>query len=238
MNKTDGTKYLECEKLWIFFILMLVGGFYGGFTYCVRGGVFCNGQTGNLVRLGIALGDGNWHGALYYTVPLMAYLTGTVVSEAAAGPIKRLRLIRWDTLLIIVEMLTVIFLAFLPESAPFQISQVVINLICAMQYNTFRQAEGVNMATTFCTNHVRQIGIAFSRAFLHNDRNCFRRMGLHMAMVLVFVAGVGTAAVLGRYFLGRSILFQLLPLGIMLADFLYADLKKEKDLLDEVPHGH
>ena len=44
-------EYLECEKLWIFGVLMLAGGFLGAFTYSVRGGVFCNAQTGNFVLL-------------------------------------------------------------------------------------------------------------------------------------------------------------------------------------------
>lgn len=33
--------FLECEKRWVFGLLMLVGGFFGGFTYTIRGGVFC-----------------------------------------------------------------------------------------------------------------------------------------------------------------------------------------------------
>jgi uncharacterized membrane protein YoaK (UPF0700 family) len=41
--------YLECEKKTSFFILMFVGGFFGAFTFSVRGGVFCNAQTANFV---------------------------------------------------------------------------------------------------------------------------------------------------------------------------------------------
>lgn len=31
---------LECEKRYVFFLLMFVGGFLGRFTYSIRGGVF------------------------------------------------------------------------------------------------------------------------------------------------------------------------------------------------------
>ena len=41
----DEHEYLECEKRWVFLLLMMVGGFFGGFTYSIRGGVFCNAQT-------------------------------------------------------------------------------------------------------------------------------------------------------------------------------------------------
>ncbi|MCI7622794.1 MAG: DUF1275 domain-containing protein [Clostridiales bacterium] len=145
----DEHEYLECEKRWVFLLLMMVGGFFGGFTYSIRGGVFCNAQTANIVLLGLSLGRGQFAHAAYYLLPISAYLLGSFVSEHIALPIKRLRLIRWDTLFILIEMLTVVVLALIPETAPYQISQVMINFICSMQYNTFRQAQSVPMATTF-----------------------------------------------------------------------------------------
>lgn len=50
--------YLECEKWWIFALLMMVGGFYGAYTYSIRGGVFCNAQTANFVLFAMAAGQG------------------------------------------------------------------------------------------------------------------------------------------------------------------------------------
>ena len=40
-------EYLECERHWVFALLIFVGGFYGVYTYLLRGGVFCNAQTAN-----------------------------------------------------------------------------------------------------------------------------------------------------------------------------------------------
>ena len=37
-----------------------MAGFLGAFTYVLRGGVFCNAQTGNVVLLGMELGKGDW----------------------------------------------------------------------------------------------------------------------------------------------------------------------------------
>ena len=56
---TKGKQYLECEKLWVFAMLIFVAGFYGAYTLTVRGGVFCNAQTGNMALFGVALGSGN-----------------------------------------------------------------------------------------------------------------------------------------------------------------------------------
>ena len=89
-----------------------------------------------------------WH-ALYYLIPISAYIGGAFLSEILPTPVKRHLPMRWETMLIAIEIAAVLFLGLLPESAPVQISQVTINFIASMQYNTFRQSEGVSMATTF-----------------------------------------------------------------------------------------
>lgn len=216
---------LACERKWVYLLLMLTAGFYGGYTYTVRGGVFCNAQTGNLVLLAMALGRGEWAGALYYLPPLCAYLAGSMLSEAVATPIKRLGLIRWDTLLVLIEVAAVAVLGFLPETAPHQIAQVTINFLCSMQYNTFRQAQDIPMATTFCTNHVRQMGIFFAKAVRHRNWDHVGRLLCHLSMLVLFVLGGVIATVLCRLFLGRALLFTLIPLGILFVDLLRADRK-------------
>jgi uncharacterized membrane protein YoaK (UPF0700 family) len=233
-------EYLECERWWIFAILMFVGGYFGAFTYSIRGGIFCNAQTANFVLFAMALGSGEWRHAAYYLIPISAYFMGAFISESVPHYIQKLKLIRWDTLLVIIEMFVVIFLGALPETAPYQITQVCINFICSMQYNTFRQAQGVPMATTFCTNHIRQVGISLSQALQHPGENkkYYRRALEHFGMICVFVTGGVCSAALCNRFLGRAIWGSLIPLGIVLADLLYADIKKEKAKLGFLPHGH
>ena len=232
-------EFLECEKGWVFALLMLVAGFFGGFTYTVRGGIFCNAQTANLVLLALDLGNANWGHALYLVIPITAYLMGAVISEAAALPLKKLHFIRWDTLFIIIEIIAVIFMGLLPESAPYQITQVTINFICSMQYNTFRQAQNIPMATTFCTNHIRQTGIHLVKTIRSHGRHDYAvRTASHIGMLAIFVVGGILATVISRHLLGEAIFVTLIPLTILLVDLLYADLKKEKDRLDEIPSGH
>ena len=235
---TQQQDYLECEKLWIFSLLMAVGGFLGAFTYILRGGVFCNAQTGNLVLLGIALGERNWVRALYLILPISAYFLGALVSEALAGPIRKRYSIRWDTVFITIEMVAIVILGLLPEHAPYQITQVTVNFICSMQYNTFRQAQGISMATTFCTNHLRQFAIAITKYRKHRDPNQRIRLLSHLLMLAIFIAGGAISTILCHRFLGKAIFFALIPLAVVLVDFLYADLKKEKARLDQIPGGH
>lgn len=238
MNKVEGHEALECEKWWVYLLLMATGGFYGAFTYSIRGGVFCNAQTANFVLFAMALGNAQWQHALYYLIPMSAYFLGAFLSEYVASSIKRFHLIRWDTLLILIEIIAVVFLGLLPESAPYQISQVLINFICSMQYNTFRQADRIPVATTFCTNHLRQTGVAFCKALRHRERSYLDRMLRHLEMLAVFVLGGVCSTVLCHFLLGKAIFAALIPLSIVFFDLLRADRTTEKDALEQIPHGH
>ncbi len=231
---------LECEKTWVFATLMFVAGFYGAYTYSIRGGVFCNAQTGNLIFLAMELGKGQWLGGIYYFIPLFAYLIGTIVSESIPSTIKKSGFIRWDTLLIFIEILTVIFIGFLPETAPFQISQIAINFICSMQYNTFRQSNGISMATTFCTNHLRQTGVSIVKIVKRKgdmDEN-IKRFVSHTLMLFVFVCGGIVSAAFCNIILGKAIWITLIPLIIVFVRLLYVDVKNENNSLSKTPSGH
>ncbi len=231
-------KYLACETWGVFALLMFVGGFYGAYTYILRGGVFCNAQTGNLLMVGIHLAKREFSAAGYYVIPFCGYILGTVVSEVLPKPVKKHGHIRWDTLLVLIEIVAVIVLGFLPETVPYQVSQVTINFLCAMQFNTFRQMEGIPMATTFCTNHMRQAGVSLVKALKRDGNDWWNRFWKHTALLLLFVAGVTVSTLLCHVVKGYAILFAVVPLCVVAARLLYADLKTEKEFLNEIPRGH
>lgn len=239
--ETAPSAFLECERRRVFLLMMFVGGYFGAFTYSIRGGVFCNAQTGNFVLLAMALGDGEWRHALYYLVPITAYCLGAVVSEILPTPLKRVHLVRWDTLLVLVEMGAVVFMGFLPESAPVQITQILVNFICSMQYNTFRQAEGIPHGNDLLhQSYPPGWGVAVQVAVLppagtgeppaaagpswgNAGGLCGRRDCFHLPLP--------PSAGEGHLVLADS-------LGHCPADLLYADLVKERECLEQTPRGH
>lgn len=191
--------------------------------------------------MGMALGSAKWGEALYYLIPISAYLMGAFISELVPNPIKHKFLIRWDTILILIEILAVTILGFIPENAPVQISQVVINFIASMQYNTFRQAEGVPMATTFATNHIRQIGVGLAKEIKHiNSKDKTHRYKLlkHFQMLIFFSMGAVVGTILCNMLAGKAILCTVVPLGIIFIALLRADLTTEKAMVEMKPSGH
>lgn len=230
--------YLECERIWVFLALMLVGGYYGGYTYSVRGGVFSNAQTANLLLLSMNLGMGRAVKAASYLIPFAAYLSGIVLSEVLAKEIKRFKVLRWDTVLVGFELISVILLGIMPGEWPDQICQVSLSFICAMQFNTFRQAEGVGMATTFCTNHLRQFGSFLVRYIRDRETESSRRLCMHGTMLLMFMLGVLLSTAAGEAFGYRSIWGAGIFLIPVLVRLVLADRTYERELLERVPRGH
>lgn len=220
--------FLECERRHIFLMMTFIGGFYGAYTYTTRGGVFCNAQTANLVLMSIALGSGLWFKAAYYLIPLTAYFAGSALSEALPASLRRFPF-RWETVLIGVEIVMVLILGAIPDSWPFQITQVAINFIAALQYNTFKMSRGIPMATVFCTNHIRQLGIHFVRWMQkgHSSQEA-KQFWMFASMILCFILGAITAALLSFSFHGRTLWFALIPLVVVFVDLLHADLIEKK----------
>ncbi len=69
-------EYLVCERRSVFALLTLSAGMMGAYTFNLRGGVFCNAQTANVVLMAIAFGAGDWAGGAYYLIPIGAYFLG------------------------------------------------------------------------------------------------------------------------------------------------------------------
>lgn len=230
--------YLTCENRRVYFLLMISAGMMGAYTFNLRGGVFCNAQTANVVLMSLAFGRGQWMEGLYFLIPISAYMLGAFVSESLPIPIKKMGLLRWDTYLIGLEILVLFAIGFIPLTVTHRVVQVIINFICSMQYNTFRQSEGIPMATTFCTNHIRQIGLALSHYVRHKDTSSLKRGARHFVMVCFFFAGGVVLTAFCPLLREKAIWLAIIPLLIDFMILARADLYEEHSLLEQTPSGH
>ena len=152
--------------------------------------------------------------------------------------INRRKIVRWDTAFVAFEMAWIFALGFVPDDAPPQICQVAVNFIASMQFNTFRQAKKIPMATTFCTNHVRQVGSNLVKWLRSGNKEARGKMFAHLLMIGSFVAGAVASTFLCGYLGGKTIWCADILLAIVFFALLRADLGEEHDKLDVVPHGH
>lgn len=237
-SKEKKAQYLNCEHKIVYALLMAAAGMMGAYTFNLRGGVFCNAQTANFVMMSIAFGKKQFAEGFYFLIPISAYFLGTFLSEILPSPVKRLKFLRWDTYLVAFEAVTLFGIGFIPLSAPDHVVQVIINFIASMQYNTFRQAEGVPMATTFCTNHLRQMGIAGARILRKKDFGAASRILLHGSMILCFFLGGSVLTLACEPLKEKAIWVALIPVLAVLCKLVHGDLTVEHQLLERIPSGH
>ena len=69
------------ESIKLGVILAIAGGFMDAYSYMCRGKVFTNAQTGNILLLGINISVRNWHMALRYLAPVLAFAIGIVLAD-------------------------------------------------------------------------------------------------------------------------------------------------------------
>ena len=212
MNKQKLKKFFDNreefapnERLWLFCMLMLIAGFWGGFTYSLRGKVFVNAQTGNLVFL--SLGIASWDTALIKNAlaTFLAYFLGIITAELISKEINKVSFLIWERILLFFSLIVTICLGFIPETAPFEFTNFSIAFTAAMQFNTFERAHGMGMATPFCTNHVKQASANLIRFLKTRDSNKLRISLSHLSMILSFVTGATLSIFLGKIFLGKAI---------------------------------
>ena len=107
-----------------------------------------------------------------------------------------------------------------------------------MQFNTFRQVKGIPAATTFVTNHIRQVGSSVAKYIRHQDDEYAQKIKVHGTLILFFLLGGILGTVCSEIFSYFSIWGAAIVLIIIFIRLAYADLSYERDLLSEVPHGH
>lgn len=188
------------NALYPFLTFAAVGGFLEVYTYMLHGGVFCNAQTGNLVLLFLNLTSASWADASHYLYSLLSYVAGILVSAALPLWLRQRHAAIAVTCL---EAAALAGLAFIPAGAPNWYTYVSVSFLCALQYNTFTSCRDAKLATTFCTNNLRQLTLNLFGAAREKSRQKLRLAGTYAAVILFFAAGAvagGFAAeVMGNY---------------------------------------
>lgn len=219
---------MTSEAKTLFALLMASAGMMGAYTFNLRGGVFSNAQTANVVMMAIAFGKGQISRALYYLIPISAYFLGAFISELFILPAKKIGSLHFDTFLIGFEALVLFGIGFIPLTCSHHIVQIIINFIASMQYNTFRKARGIPMATTFCTNHIRQMGIQIAKVIQNKDKSKFKVCLIHLLMVCSFLLGGILLTFSCKYLQAKSIWLADIPMLICLVSLIRNDLESNK----------
>ena len=185
------------QRMRVAYLLTFVGGFLDAYTYFVRGGVFANAQTGNIVKLGIALANGANDKYLTYLLPICSFAAGLMTSIVIKEVLERhnMRLVRRTVL--VAEMLGLAIVGFIPLGEQWNpYANCIVSFVAAMQYETFTTFRGEAIVTTMSTGNLRKMIDALFLGIIHNDMEKILRSILFFSIIATFTFGayMGTRA--------------------------------------------
>ena len=197
-------KYYAEHSLYVYGSLAVVGGFLETFTYFHHAGVFSNAQTGNVVLMAVELAGGEFMQALMHLISIAAYVLGILLSAIL---IDHVRPPHRHCLVCLGEIIWLCLISLFPETWPHVVTYASVSLLCGLQYNIFTECHDTVLATTFCTNSLRQLTLNLYNGILSRDSAKLRKSGVYALIVLFFAAGAVGGALVVQTGLGNLSVF-------------------------------
>lgn len=207
------------ESLTVGFVMALAGGFMDAYSYLVRGHVFANAQTGNMLLLGVNLLNGELQKALAYLLPVLSFAFGV----AASLTLRRLCTSRgaarhWRQLTVAVEILLLLAVCFIPASID-AAANALTSLVCGIQVESFLKIRGCPAATTMCIGNLRSGIENLHGGLADRDRAALKRAAVYFGLILFFVLGAAAgsifADILGLYSMAVNCVILLLAFALL-----------------------
>lgn len=212
------------ETLAVGILLTLTGGFLDAYTYLYRGKVFANGQTGNLVLLGINLAEQNYQKVLYYLFPIFSFLLGVLIAERIHIYIGNERRIKWRHIVLILEITLLLFFLHVPAGNGNYFVNMGISFVCALQTQAFRSLKGASYISVMCTGNMRNGIQAFCNYQISHDKAYLHKGFHYLLIVLSFIFGAVSGSFFTLHWERYAILIPVILLTVVL---LLLCLKKQ-----------
>lgn len=194
-------------------LLSLSGGFQDAYTYDLRGNVFANAQTGNVVLMSQHIMTGEFRRAVHYLLPVVAFAFGILAAEQIAHEFKKINVIYWRHIILILEMIVLTIVAFIPESLN-TLANILVSFSCAMQVQAFREVKGHSYASTMCIGNLRSGTESFSKYLRSGDRTDIVNSLYYFGIIFIFAIGAGLGGIISALLGFKSILISSLILFI------------------------
>lgn len=184
--------------------IILSGGFQDAYTYCCRGGVFANAQTGNIVLMSAALFRGDWEAVVKYLVPVLSFLLGIAVAELVHVHYRRQEKIHWRQIVLIEEILLLFIVGFIPGTLD-PLANALVSFVCALQVQTFHKIHGQPYASTMCIGNMKNGAEALCAYFHSGDKRILAKAGVYFGVILLFAVGAGIGGAVTAHIGERAI---------------------------------
>lgn len=212
---TDRTR-----TLWFALLLTLTNGFMDAHTYYVRGGVFANVQTGNVIFFAIDVSERRVAAALAHVWPILAFMVGVAV----AAHIKSGRTEQWVShplrWAMAVQVAALVVIGFVPVTVAHQYVTVPIAFLAAVQMGLFRNIGDLAYLPVATTgNLMRFVESAFD-GLVERSAQARRACGVYGTLIVGFTGGALIGAFASRAWSAHAIWLAAGLLAVTLVLFI------------------
>ncbi|MEY8467905.1 YoaK family protein [Faecalibaculum rodentium] len=218
----------ESESIVLGTLLAVSGGLMDAYSYILRGQVFANAQTGNILFLGIYLCSGQWREVIHYLFPVAGFTAGIFISELMH--LSRLHPVHWKQTILLAEAFLLLLVPFIPLDL---FANSLTSFVCGMQVQTFRKLRGHPFATTMCIGNLRSGTVSVVNWLCHREHHHLRAAGAYYYVIFCFVIG----AVIGNALAPVTGLFTIAGCTVLLMVswvILHFQHRKSQHTLDEL----
>lgn len=212
------------ETFLVLIFITLAGGFQDAYSYLMRGKVFANAQTGNIVLLFKNIVDLNFKGAVAYLIPVLSFAFGVYVAVRFENAIEK-RILHWRQYIIGFEIIIMIFVSFIPENLN-NLANALLSFSCAMQVYAFKKIYGLSFATTMCIGNLRSATENLSKYHITKDRTYLENSKKYYTVIFIFGMGAALGYISSDFFGLKSILLAASLLTISFIILFFEDREK------------
>lgn len=198
-------------------LLTLTNGFLDAHTYLVRGGVFANVQTGNIIFFAIDVSERRFATATAHVWPLLAFIAGIGVgSHIKSGRVDRVvaRPLLWT---MAVQAAVLAAFGFVPLSVPHSLVTVPICFLAAVQIGLFRNIGDLAYFPVATTGNLMRFVEAGYNGFVENHPGSRRAFAVYGVLIVAFSSGAVAGAFASGAWHAHAI---WLPSGVLLGTLI------------------
>lgn len=213
------------ETFLVLIFITLAGGFQDAYSYLMRGKVFANAQTGNIVLLFKNVVDLNFKGAVAYLIPVISFALGVYVAVRFEDAIEK-RILHWRQYIVAFEIIIMILVSFIPENLN-NLANALLSFSCAMQVYAFKKIYGLSFATTMCIGNLRSATENLSKYHITKNRTYLENSKRYYTVIFIFGMGAALGYISSDFFGLKSILLAASLLTISFIILFFEDRDRE-----------
>lgn len=199
--------YKITERYTFAYVLTILGGYIGGYSYVTRGGIFASGQTGNLIQLSLKMSEGKFEVWYLHILPMIMFGMGIIACEYVKNKIGTQGKIHWMQCVFIIEGLLLIVVACIPIGPLNVYANMILGCIAGMQTQSIRIVEGTVLMTTMLTGNARTISELLYYSIKERDKEKAITVFKLAGTIPIFIIGVMLGAIFSRRYNELAIVY-------------------------------